>query len=85
MLKTLIDYFQDQANPVPRAATPGDRGSWFDAAMEAPPKSLNREQLITHLKMRNPVRMRRLANDYAWMQRELKKAGKNPEDARWLL
>lgn len=85
MFKTLIDYWRDLDPTTPRTVTEVDREAWYLASQEAPPRSLSREQLLTRLTMTNPVRMRRIRKDYAWMQRQLKKAGRNPEDARWLL
>jgi hypothetical protein len=73
--------------PRPRPATDDDRAGWFSAATEAdkPPALNTREQLITHLRHKNPVRVHRLRKDFKWMQKEMKKLGRNPEDARWLL
>lgn len=90
MLKELRDiwrYAQYRSHATPRPVTEDEYDSWFAAAMEQdePPKHLNRNQLLAALRLRNPVRMRRLRKDYAWMQRQLKKLGANPEDARWLL
>jgi len=66
----------------PRQLTPEDIASFDQQFLEKPPP--NREQMIEILKRRNPVRWWRLQSDYRWMRRELKKAGRNPEDARWM-
>ena len=50
-----------------------------------PPKKFDTEMIWKHLKSKNLVRAYRVKSDYRWMQRELKKLGLNPEDARWLL
>lgn len=86
-LRDIWKYAQYRANATPRPVTDDEFESWFAAATEQdePPKHLNRKQLLMMLKVKNPIRMRRLRKDYAWMQRQLKKVGANPEDARWLL
>lgn len=67
----------------PRRINEDDIASWFKAT-EKPPKEYTIERLREHMRMKNPVRWRRLRKDFAWMMREMKKLGMNPEDARWL-
>jgi hypothetical protein len=58
----------------------------FDAWIEAkPPKELDRQQVIAYLKAKNRVRWWRMQSDFRWAQRMLRKLGRDPEEARWLL
>ena len=67
----------------PRALSDKDIDSFFKEQRKPPaPMTLNR--LRTHMSRKNYARWRRLKKDFAWMQREMRKLGLNPEDARWL-
>ncbi len=57
----------------------------FRAAADERPKPRTIEDIRRRLTERNFVRMNRLQKEYRWMQREMKKMGLNPEDARWVL
>lgn len=70
---------------IPVEVTDLDRKKWFEASQERPPKELRREDIIAILTQKNFVRVRRLQKDYRWMQKQLIKMGRNPEDAKWLL
>lgn len=71
----------------PRDLTDEDRLAWDDAldqrARKTKPETLDDiRALIRH---RNPIRWRNLQKDYRWVQKEMKKLGLNPEDARYIL
>lgn len=57
----------------------------FDLATRARKPLRNKEDIWAELKSRNPVRVNRLQRDYRWVQKQMKKMGLNPEDARELL
>lgn len=57
----------------------------FETATRARRVPKNKEEILLHLKQKNPVRMYRMKRDFRWMQRQMKKMGLNPEDARELL
>lgn len=56
----------------------------FIGPMSKPPRPTTLDSLRGHMRSKNPVRWHRLRRDFAWMQREMRKLGLNPEDARWL-
>ena len=72
-------------NPPPRHLTDADRGAFFDAATEQPPRPRTIEQARLAIRNRNPVRWRRLQKEYRWMTKQAVKLGISPEEARWLL
>jgi hypothetical protein len=43
------------------------------------------ENISKHMRRRNRVRWWRLRRDFGWLQKELRKMGRDPEDARWIL
>lgn len=57
----------------------------FYEAADARKPMMTRDEVIAHLKRKNSHRMWRIGYDYRWMQKELKKLGMNPDDARELL
>lgn len=66
----------------PRFPTDEEVSAWFRSAES------NMRVAMTvrrELQSRNKVRWNRLQGDFAWMKKELKKMGLNPEDARWYL
>ena len=72
-----------------RPLTEEDRVGWYDAQdtmrrnMSKEPKNIESvRRLIRH---RNPVRWYNLQRDFKWVQKEMKKMGLNPEDARYIL
>lgn len=86
-VKHFFQYAKYRTSP-PRPASDEDRAGWFAAAetqTKQKPAMGTREQIRGYLFSMNPVRMRRIQRDYRWMQRQMQKAGLNPEDARWLL
>lgn len=66
-----------------RQLTEEDIASWDAQHMQKPPKTA--ERIRYEIKRANPVRFWRLQQDLAWLKREARKRGMNPEDARWLL
>lgn len=72
---------------VRRNLTPVDRNGWADAqdsrAMDKGPK--DQESIRNLIRNRNPVRWWQLQRDFKWVQKEMKRLGLNPEDARFLL
>lgn len=66
----------------PRFPTEEEVKDWFRAAKARERIAMTVRQ---ELRSRNKVRWNRLQGDFAWMQKELKKMGLNPEDARWYI
>lgn len=87
LLNDFAAFAKAKADPTTAPATDEDRAGWFAAATAQPrqPALSTVQQLHGYLFHKNPIRMRRLRSDFNWMQKELKKMGRNPEDARWLL
>jgi hypothetical protein len=75
----------------PRNLDPQDISSYLDAATErvahpSKPKSKSGvDALRAYLDHTHSVRMFRMRVDLRWLQRQCKKYGVNPEDARWLI
>lgn len=70
----------------PRLPTSDDVDNWFASAdNRRPPSSKTRKELQTLLKRKNPVRYFRMKSDLRWAQRILKREGRNPEDARFVI
>lgn len=61
-----------------------DISGWLDAA-DKRPKEHTRESIAQHIRRRNPIRWRNLQNDIKWVKKEMKKAGLNPEDWRYIV
>lgn len=57
----------------------------FWSASDKRTRPITREEIIAHLEKKNSVRMWQLRRNFKWMQRQMKKLGLNPEDARELL
>ena len=55
----------------------------YGAAYDRPPSNL--ATLRKRIYSLSPVRWKRMQRDFRWMQKQMKKMGLNPEDARWLL
>lgn len=70
-----------------RDLTEDDRLAWYDAGSER--EKAIRPQTIADVQAlvrnRNPVRWRQLQGHYKWLQKEMKRMGLNPEDARYML
>lgn len=77
---------QSKSN-VRRDLTEDDRLAWYDAASER--EKAIRPQTIADVQAlvrnRNPIRWRQLQGHYKWLQKEMKRLGLNPEDARYML
>lgn len=73
----------------PRPLTVEDRTGWADEQdkrghrVSRTPQNLGEvRKLIKH---RNPLRWMQLQRDFKWVQKEMKRLGLNPEDARYIL
>lgn len=69
---------------VKRRMTRADAAS-FERAIAKAPKVRDVAAIRKELCTRNYVRWLRLQRDFAWMQKEMKKMGYNPEDARQII
>ena len=69
---------------VRRRLTEVDVSAWNKAADRRKPQ-MDREQIIERIKARNAYRWWRLNHDYKWLERQMKKMGLSPQDARELL
>lgn len=74
----------DREGPGPWALSTDDIESFHDAA-DHRKGPLTQDQIISVLKLRNWVRWHRLQSDFKWLQKQYKKMGLNPDDARYLL
>ena len=70
-----------------RDLTEEDRLSWYDAGTSRPKGPADRtiQDVRALVRNRNPVRWRQLQKNFKWVQKEMRKMGLNPEDARYLL
>lgn len=67
----------------PRSLTHEDVEGWNEkASNRTPPKT--RAAIIASISRSNPMRYARLRRDYRWLQKQARKHGLSPEDARWL-
>lgn len=69
----------------PRQLTERDVNAMYEAAIKRPKPIRNREQIRQIMCDKNPWRWRRLQSDMRWLRRQMKRAGFDPEDARWLV
>lgn len=70
----------------PRDLTDADYDAWSAAADEGfKPTIRTIQQAQTALRRINPVRWRQVQSDYKWVQKQMKRLGLNPEDARYIL
>ena len=58
---------------------------WEDVPDEPFYDAATRKHLQDHIASKNKWRWRRLQRDYRWVEKEMKKLGLNPEEARFLL
>ncbi len=58
---------------------------WDDLPDEPYYNERTRAKIRDFFQARNRWRWNRLQRDYAWLRKEMKKVGLNPEDARYLL
>lgn len=76
-----------RAKNVRRDIDESDRLAWYDAATEREkaikPQTIQDVQAL--IRNRNPIRWIQLRGHYKWLQKEMKRAGLNPEDARYIL
>ena len=75
------------ARGIRRDVTEKEVGDWLGAAEQRERKIRPRtaDAIRLELRRRNYVRYWRLQRDFKWMQKEMKRMGLNPEDARNLL
>jgi len=66
----------------PRFPTDDEVKAWLRSADSRQHNAMN---VRKELRRRNPVRWNRMQGDFHWMQKQLKKMGLNPDDARWYL
>jgi hypothetical protein len=73
-------------NKQSRPLTEEDRLGW-DTALNLQPRGNPRtfDSVRIQMRARNPVRFWQMQRDMRWLERQMKKAGYNPEDARFLL
>lgn len=64
-----------------RRVTDEELEGWDEAAATRS-SSVTQRRIVASLRRTNYFRYRRLCKDFAWMQKQLKKMGLNPEDAR---
>jgi hypothetical protein len=70
----------------PRHISEDDKAAWLEAASKrTPPRERDRETLRNYLQARNRLKWYRLQGLLRWYEKEMKKLGLNPEDARWIL
>lgn len=70
----------------PRELTDEDRAGWNDALdRRAAMKPQTVESVRALIRQRNPIRWHQLQRDIKWVEKEMKKMGLNPEDARSIL
>lgn len=69
---------------VPRRLEGSDLIAFESAARNRqPPRNI--EFIRNSIRTANPVRWRRMQSDLAWLRKEMRKRGMNPEEARWVL
>lgn len=68
----------------PRHPTEEEYMGWFEAAAQRKP-TVSFQAAIKKIEISNPYRLWRLKRDFKWLQRQFKKAGIDPEEARWFL
>lgn len=86
-LDKLHEYYNRHKKPSskqPRTLDDTDL-DYFWSAANTRRRALTRDEIIAYLEMRNPTRMWSLRRNYRWVQKQMKKMGLNPEDARELL
>lgn len=57
----------------------------FYEAAESRKPMMTRDDILAALERKNSYRMWRIRHDFKWLQRQLRKMGHNPDDARELL
>lgn len=70
-----------------RSLNDEDRISWADAQdrRETAAEIRTREDVRALLRQRNPIKWMQIQRDIRWVEKEMKKMGLNPEDARSVL
>lgn len=92
-MRELFDYiFGDNQTPLnpkkPRNLTEDDRLGWDDAMdqrQKSPLQPRTVQDVQRLIRNRNPLRWHGIQKDFKWVQKEMKKLGLNPEDARYIL
>lgn len=72
----------------PRPLTDQDLAGWdasLDVRAEMQLKPRTVEGVRALIRHKNPIRWKQFQNNHKWVQKEMKKMGLNPEDARYLL
>lgn len=69
----------------PRRDMTSNDAAMFDTAAYERPPSPSKQKIIDDIRLTNPVRWARLNREYRWFQKQLRKRGLSPEDARYLL
>lgn len=86
-LKEMEEAGRDQETSRLRNLTDDDRNAWADAQdsreKAIKPRTIQDVQVL--IRNRNPIRWAQLQRDFRWMQKEMKRMGLNPEDARYIL
>lgn len=87
LLDSMLDYEKKKDPVVPRDLTSEDRAGWANAqdARLKPPKVSTVNDVRRLIRNRNPVRWHQMQRDFKWVQKEMKRIGLNPEDARFML
>jgi hypothetical protein len=85
MFSRIADFLQDQQGaPTARPLDEDDYISFDEAVQQRkPPRGI--ADIKKELTQRNFMRMYALRKDFRWLQKQMKKMGLNPEDARWIL
>lgn len=79
-------YNEARYGKQPHRLTDDEQDDWAAAAdMGFKPDIKNAEQARKLIRAINPVRFRQCQSDFKWLQKQMKKIGLNPEDARYLL
>jgi hypothetical protein len=85
--KARIAGQQPRRTSQPRNLTEADRIGWADAqdSRESSMKPRTTQDVRALVRNRNPIKWAQLQGNYRWLQKEMKKMGLNPEDARYIL
>lgn len=57
----------------------------FFTAADSRSGAMTRDEVIAAIEKRNAYRLWRIRHDFKWLQKQMKKLGQNPDDARELL
>ena len=82
--KRFDNWLFDQKHEYDSTVTFETDDGW-DAAADSRMRPRSKTEIVAALNQKNSYRMWRLRHDFKWLQRQMKKMGYNPEDARELL